>query len=140
MATNSKKKALVATDGGGLRLDDGKNQLQLIPPEWMWGLGEVLTYGATKYAPRNWERGMAWGKMIACGLRHVYKFMAGERYDQESGCHHLFHAAWNFLALASYDLKQIGENDLPGQHDDLATMKAMLTTRVPVNVSVKKGK
>lgn len=100
-------------DGGGLRHNAGKNQLELIPPEWTWGLGMVLTRGAAKYAVRNWERGMKWSYPVGCALRHIYKFVCGERYDPETGCHHLFMAAWNCCALATYDLREIGENDLP---------------------------
>lgn len=107
-------------DGGGLRYDDGKNKLDLIPIEWIWGLGQVLTQGAEKYAERNWERGMKWSKMVGCGLRHVFKFCVGERYDPESGCHHLLHAAWNFLSLFTYDVRMIGENDLPNWEDAAA--------------------
>jgi hypothetical protein len=100
-------------DGGGLRLDTGKNRLDLIPPEWEAALGDVLTQGAKKYADRNWERGMAWSKMIGCAKRHRMKFEAGERYDPETGCHHLAMAAWNMLALMVYDIRDIGEDDLP---------------------------
>lgn len=103
---------LIKADNQGLRYDAGKNQLELIPVEWVWGLGAVLTRGAAKYAPRNWERGMAWGKVLGSALRHIYKFAAGERYDPETGCHHMFMAAWNCCALASYDLREIGENNL----------------------------
>lgn len=98
---------------GGLRFDDGKNRLDLIPPEWIWALGDVLTCGAKKYAVRNWEKGMAWGKPIGCALRHTMMFVFGERYDPETGCHHLAMAAWNLLALMTYDLREVGENDLP---------------------------
>jgi Domain of unknown function (DUF5664) len=105
----------VQPDGGGLRFDAGKNQLDLIPPEWVWALAMVLTRGAIKYAIRNWERGMKWSKMIGCSLRHIFKFACGERYDRESGCHHLAHAAWNLLALMTYDIRKIGENDLVGE-------------------------
>lgn len=110
--TETEAKPVVA-DGGGLRYNAGKNMLELIPPEWTWGLGMVLTRGAIKYATRNWERGMKWSYPVGCALRHIYKFVCGERYDKESGCHHLYHAAWNCLALATYDLRGIGENDLP---------------------------
>lgn len=101
-------------DGGGLRYNTGKNRLELLPPEWDWALGIVMTRGAIKYAERNWERGMSWGTMVGCALRHVAKFATGERYDPESGCHHLAHAAWNCLALMSYDLRNVGTNDLAG--------------------------
>lgn len=100
-------------DGGGLRLDAGKNRLDLIPPEWEAALGDVLTQGAEKYDDRNWERGMSWSKMIGCAKRHRLKFEAGERYDLETGCHHLAMAAWNLLALMVYDIRGIGEDDLP---------------------------
>jgi hypothetical protein len=118
MAKAQGKKKLAA-DGGGLRFDEGKNQIELVPPLWIWALGDVLTCGARKYAPRNWERGMAWGKMIGCAMRHMLKFCCGERYDVETGCHHLAMAAWNLLALMTYDLKGIGSHDL---NDDTMTL------------------
>jgi hypothetical protein len=101
-------------DGGGLRFNAGKNQLELIPVEWIWGIGMVLTRGAAKYAVRNWEKGMKWSYPVGCALRHILKFVCGERYDPETGCHHLFMAAWNCCALATYDIRRIGENDLVG--------------------------
>lgn len=102
-------------DGGGLRYNEGKCRVELIPPEWPWALGMVLTRGAIKYADRNWERGMSWSYMIGSILRHTFKFMCGERYDKESGNHHMAHAAWNCLALMSYDLRGLQAfNDIPG--------------------------
>jgi len=101
-------------DGGGLRYNAGKNQLELLPPEWIWGLGMVMSRGAIKYDVRNWERGMKWSYPVGCALRHIYKFVCGERYDAETGCHHLAMAAWNILALMTYDVRNIGSNDLVG--------------------------
>lgn len=104
-------------DGGGLRFNAGKTLLELIPPEWIWGLADVTTRGSVigggQYPMRNWERGMKWGICIGCALRHIFKFCCGERYDPQTGCHHMFMAAWNCCALATYDLMEIGENDLP---------------------------
>ena len=94
-------------DGGGQRHDKGKIRMDLIPPEWEYALADVLTQGAEKYAERNWERGMDWSKPIGCARRHIAKFMMGERYDWETGCHHLAMAAWNLLALMTYDLRGI---------------------------------
>jgi len=99
----------------GLRYDSGKTRVDLIPPEWLWALGSVLGKGAIKYEARNWERGMPWSKVIGPLLRHVIKFIAGEKYDAETGCHHLAMAAWNCLALMSYDIRNIGTNDLIGE-------------------------
>ncbi len=107
-------------DGGGLRMNAGKLRVELLPPEWTWALADVMSQGAKKYEPRNWEKGMGWGTMIGCIQRHILKFQAGERYDGEefsiqkgtTGCHHMAMAAWNCLALMTYDLRKIGKNDL----------------------------
>jgi hypothetical protein len=98
--------------GVGLRYDTGKNRLDLIPPEWEWELGRVLTAGANKYADRNWELGMDWSKIVGPLRRHLNCFLRGERLDKETGCHHLGHVAWNALALLSYDLRGIGTDNL----------------------------
>lgn len=39
----------------GLKYDDGKPRLDLVPPEAVMALGRVLTYGAEKYAPNSWR-------------------------------------------------------------------------------------
>ena len=96
----------------GLRYDTGKVRLDLLPAEWIWGLGQVMTAGAAKYEPRNWEKGMAWSKVLGPMLRHVFKWMAGETYDPETGCHHLAMVAWNALALMVYQLRMIGQDDV----------------------------
>jgi len=101
-----------ATDGGGLRYNADKVRLDLIPAEWVIVLGEILTGGAKKYAPRNWERGMEYSKMIASLMRHLFKRLCGEIYDKESRSPHMGHVAWNALALMSYDLRGIGVDDL----------------------------
>ena len=108
-------------DGGGMRMNKGKLRMELTPAEWEWALADVSTKGSLKYDARNWEKGMGWGSMIGCMKRHINKFLAGERYDGDgfdieagtTGCHHLAMVAWNALALMTYDLREIGENDLP---------------------------
>lgn len=107
-------------DGGGLRFNTGKNMVELTPPEWLWGLAMVTTRGSIKYAVRNWERGMKWSYLVGCAFRHLLKFICGERYDPETGCHHLAMVAWNVLALMTYDIRNIGENDLVGNMGWLA--------------------
>lgn len=104
----------IEADGGGLRHNAVKNRIELVPPEWTWAVADVTTKGSYKYDERNWERGMLWSIMIGCVGRHIAKFLIGERYDAETGCHHLAMAAWNILALMSYDLRGIGTVDLPG--------------------------
>jgi hypothetical protein len=118
----SKKEELgEGADGGGKRMNAGKLRVDLTPSEWEYALADVTTKGSMKYEERNWELGMKWSTMVGCMKRHLLKFQAGERYDGEkfdieagtTGCHHLAMVAWNALALMSYDLRQIGTNDLP---------------------------
>jgi hypothetical protein len=102
-------------DGGGLRFSLGKCKIDLVPPEWVWALAMVLTRGAIKYAVRNWERGMKWSEVVGPMFRHAFKFICGERYDSETGCHHMAMVAWNALVLMTYDIREVGENDLVGE-------------------------
>jgi len=63
-------------------------------------LARVMAFGAAKYNEGNWKLG---GKPDAeyldSGMRHLNQFLNGETHDQDSACHHLGHAIWNFCAL-----------------------------------------
>lgn len=93
----------VKLDGGGLRLNEGKLPLELVPPSAIFALGSVLAAGAKKYAPRNWERGMKWSVCYACCLRHLLKWFSGEDKDPETGLSHLYHALCNIAFLIEYE-------------------------------------
>lgn len=111
-----KEKALPvgrAGDGGGLRFDTGKNRVDLLSPQALEGAAEVLTYGANKYAERNWERGMAYSKVYGPLLRHLLKWWRGEEVDEESGLHHLKHVLCNALFLVHYLETGVGTDDRP---------------------------
>lgn len=90
----------------GLRFNNGKLPVDLVPVCWIKGLAEVMKFGATKYATRNWELGMKWSIPYGCAMRHLMAWFEGESYDQESGLHHLLHAAWNCLAAYFYETRE----------------------------------
>lgn len=96
-----------------IRYDAGKARLDLIPAEWYWALGDVMLQGIQKYPERNWELGLAHGRLFASAMRHLVAFHGGEVYDKQTGCHHLAMAAWNCMALMSTDLRGVGKNDVP---------------------------
>lgn len=98
-------------DGGGMRFNAGKTRYGLIPESWTRALAEVLTRGAVKYAPNNWKRGMDPEFMVDSLQRHLAAYRRGEKYDPESGNHHLAHAAWNALALMTYDLEGMVDDE-----------------------------
>lgn len=95
----------------GKRYNEGKPRVDLIPGDALLSLGDVFAMGAEKYGERNWELGMKWTTVLASMLRHTYKFMIGQDRDEESGLLHTQHIAWNALALLTYQLREIGDDD-----------------------------
>lgn len=88
--------------GKGLRYDQGKLRYDLVNAQAHAGMVEILTFGAQKYAERNWEKGMRWSKVISSLKRHLAAIEAGEDYDQESGKLHIDHIACNAHFLSAY--------------------------------------
>lgn len=75
------------------KYDSGKSRPDLIPGEVLLSIGDVLAYGAKKYAPNNWQRpGTSVNRYHAAALRHIAAWDAGEEIDNESGLHHIDHA------------------------------------------------
>lgn len=86
----------------GRKYNEGKLQLELIPPTAISSLGRVLTYGAKKYDDRNWERGIKWSKIIASLKRHLNSFEDRVDIDDESGLLHTEHILANAVFLNHY--------------------------------------
>lgn len=98
------------TDTG--RKDDGeKLRLDLLAPEAILGIAGVLTFGASKYGDRNWERGIAYGRVFAALLRHLWAWWRGENADPESGLSHLDHAAACVMFLQAYTKRDMQQFD-----------------------------
>ncbi len=95
----------------GVKFDDGKLRYDLIPAEAVEGLARVLTFGAKKYAPRNWEKGMSWGRVFGALMRHLWAWWRGEDKDPETGFSHLDHAACCIAFLQTYEVRRIGADD-----------------------------
>lgn len=99
----------------GQRFNTGKDRWDLLPWIAVKQIVEVLTQGATKYAPRNWELGLSYNDTFASLQRHATKWFAGEDYDEESGKHHMAHVATNALFLLHFSLFGKGKDDRPVQ-------------------------
>lgn len=95
----------VVVDGGGLRYNNEKLRYDLLPTDATAELVKVLTYGAKKYAARNWERGQTWSIPYASCMRHLQAWHSGEDTDPESGLLHLAHAVCNLFFLLAFQLR-----------------------------------
>lgn len=84
----------------GYKADAGKARWDLVPLDSLAGAVDVLTDGAVKYADRNWEEGMRYGRVYASLMRHLVAWFQCEEQD-ESGHHHLDHVVANALMLSS---------------------------------------
>jgi hypothetical protein len=95
----------------GSKFDAGKSRLDLLPPEPLTEIGDVLGYGADKYGERNWERGMSWGRCFGALLRHLFAWWRGEEFDPETGFSHLAHAGCCLMFLMAMRARQVGTDD-----------------------------
>lgn len=87
----------------GVKYDAGKSRVDLLPCSAILEMGKVMEFGATKYQAHNWRKGLAWSRCAAAAIRHIYKWLAGEDIDPESGCSHLAHAGVNICFLIEFD-------------------------------------
>ena len=131
-------------DNGGIKADQEKPRMDLLPPDAMLAVGRVLASGAQRYGDRNWERGMDWGRVIAAAHRHLFAIQMGEDYDWETGEPHAAHLACCALFLTAFLQRGIGNDD----RNKLVTTTAitpstpastMPTPPVPTTVNVEEG-
>jgi hypothetical protein len=79
---------------GAVRSSDAEEtRYDLISPIGLEAVAKTCAEGAAKYSDFNWEAGMPVNDLLNHALRHVYKYLAGDRSEP-----HLPHAAWGLLA------------------------------------------
>lgn len=91
----------------GVKYDNGKSRVDLLPALGLLEVGHVLAVGAAVYGDNNWRAVVgAKRRYIAAALRHVFRYMAGEDIDPETGRHHLAHAACDVLFVLELELEE----------------------------------
>lgn len=95
----------------GARYNEGKAGFNLLPLDALKEICKVYDFGATKYAPWNWAKGLSWSETQASLMRHLAAWSIGEERDEESGLHHDVHIAWNAITLVAMRLRLIGTDD-----------------------------
>ena len=93
--------------------DQDKPRIDLIPPQAIIDIAEVLTYGAGKYDSHNWRDngGLDYSRLYAAAQRHLLSFWDGQSLDEETGMSHLAHAACCIVFLMSYEAEDNGKDD-----------------------------
>jgi hypothetical protein len=103
----------------GVKFDEDKLPVHLLPFDAIMAITEILQHGAKKYEPRNWERGMAWSKVFRACNTHLWKWWMktdegkGPGNDEETGKSHLLHAGCCILFLIAYELRKTGTDNRP---------------------------
>ena len=99
----------------GTKYDENKVRLDLFPGDSLIAISEILTFGAKKYADRNWEKGMKWSRPFGALMRHMWAWWMGESFDKETGKSHLWHAGCCIIFLIAYEARGMTEfDDRPG--------------------------
>lgn len=90
------------------RYNDGKLQWSLVHFKSLEPMVQVLEFGARKYAPHNWKKGLGLKKVMESMMRHVAAIMDGEVNDPETGLPHIGHIMCNamFWSYEHADRKQ----------------------------------
>lgn len=107
----------------GLKFDNGKPRLSLIPKSAIWAAARGLTYGEKKYGTHNFREGIAYSRLVDAALRHLTVWLEGEDVDKESGNNHLDHAMASlcmlvFMAEHRKDMDDRWLDPVHGDSDD----------------------
>lgn len=103
----------------GTKFDADKIRFDLLPPESLEEIARVFTFGARKYDDRNWEKGIAWGRVFGAAMRHMWAWWRGEEKDAETGLSHLAHAGCCVMFLLWYEKRRRQFDDRP-KHEEAA--------------------
>jgi hypothetical protein len=107
----------------GIKHDQGKTRIELFPGDVLFAISDILTFGAQKYADRNWEKGMSWGRVFGACMRHMWAWWQGKSptnenfvfgsFDAETERSHLWHAGCCITFLIAYEMRNVGQDDRP---------------------------
>lgn len=93
---------------GFIKHDNGKPLVSLVEPDFILGIAEVMTQGAKEYGRDNWKECEEPHRYLDALLRHTLSYWKGDKIDDKSGKSHLFHIAFNAMALHYLDIKLKG--------------------------------
>ena len=91
----------------GYKYDTDKDRWDLLPLEPIKYLVKVLTFGAKKYKPNDWQKVKDGKERYYAALhRHLADYRLGEWLDKESNLPHLAHALCCIVFIFWLELKK----------------------------------
>ena len=81
----------------GLRCNKGKLKWSYVHFKSLEPMVRVLMFGAQKYEPFNWQKGLKKEEILESAMRHLTKLIDGEENDPESGLSHIGHLMCNCM-------------------------------------------
>ena len=94
-----------------MRFNKGKLAWGLVHYASITPLVTVLMFGAAKYAPDNWKKGLDLTEILESLQRHLAALMDGEIRDPESGCLHIGHIMCNAMFWTYHYTKEQSEKE-----------------------------
>lgn len=83
-------------------------------PRALWGVAEISTFGAQKYAWKGWQDVVdGYNRYRDAQFRHALLQAMGQEFDDDSKLMHLKHEAWGALAALELYLRDKENNDKP---------------------------
>lgn len=100
----------------GIKFDNNKVDLSLLPKVALEEMAKAMMHGAKKYGRNNYTKGMEATRIIAAALRHITAYNDGQDTDEESGVSHLGHAmACCLMLLHQEQLGTLKDNRLAAE-------------------------
>lgn len=83
----------------GIKFDQGKAPMSLLPSDALEEIARVLQVGAGKYGKGNWAKGLKVQRLLDATMRHISSFNKGIDMDEETQTLHVANAACNLMFI-----------------------------------------
>lgn len=95
----------------GIKFDQEKIRMELLPVRPLEDIADVLTTGAKKYSDNNWRKGFDWSRIYGSLQRHLSDWKKGIDLDPETAKKHLAHAGCCLMFLLEFSHSGAGKDD-----------------------------
>jgi hypothetical protein len=90
----------------GQRFNEGKMRwYSMVDLSAFKPMMDVLEYGAVKYSPNQWKKGLSMDSIMDSFMRHMIALQEGQEIDPESGKLHIGHMMCNLYFYSYFYMK-----------------------------------